>query len=99
MIIINLLLGILGIVAFLWLVIGLPVGGIWLLISLTSKKKKTPNIKKWIIVTFGGIIMLPIVFTLYALLYATRVIVEPSIINTKYMTTPTPTIINSIQLP
>ena len=67
MIIVNLLLGIMGIVAFLWLVIGLPAGGVWLLVNLTSKKKKSLNTKKWIIVTFGGMAMLLVVFILYML--------------------------------
>lgn len=75
MIIVSLLLGLLGIIAFVWLLVGMPVGGVWLLLYLLrGDKKKTLPIKKWILVTFGGLVLLPIVFVGYTLLFVVRAV-------------------------
>lgn len=64
--IINLILSVAGLIAFLWTMIGTPIGVVWLIVHLSQKNHKLDK-KKWVIVTFGGMIVLLLVFVIYAI--------------------------------
>lgn len=74
MIIVQIVLGLLGIGAFLWLLVGMPIGGVWLLIHLLRGNPKKPlPIKRWMLLTFGGMGLLAVVFLGYTVLFLIRV--------------------------
>lgn len=67
-IVVRVILIAIGVLAFLWNTVGLPIGMVWGAVYLIdSKSKKKFNKRRWFWVTFGGMITLFGVFSLYAL--------------------------------
>lgn len=91
--IMQIVLGILGIVGFLWMMIGSFVGTIWVVAYLVGDKKKKFPVLKWAVVTFGGMVLLPIVFGAYAIITLGREIYYP--VYPPEIVFPTPTMSSS----
>jgi hypothetical protein len=66
---INIILSILGVVAFIWLMVGGLPGIVLLILALTQKDTdKKAKLFKWVKICFGGLGLLVVVFILYALM-------------------------------
>ena len=66
--IVNAILAIAGVVAFVWNMVGILPGIILGILALTTKDKdKKKKYFKWVKICFGGLALLIIVFILYAL--------------------------------
>jgi amino acid transporter len=66
--IVNAILGITGVVAFVWNMVGILPGIILVILALTTKdKEKKKKYFKWVKICFGGVALLIVVFVLYFL--------------------------------
>lgn len=66
--IIRAILGILGILTAIWMMIGVPAGVVLLILYLSSKDKNNKKkLLKWLKVCFLSVIVLIIVFVLWAI--------------------------------
>jgi lipid-A-disaccharide synthase-like uncharacterized protein len=76
MIVVNMVLSLVGAAAFVWLVLGGLAAPIWVIVYLSGdhKLKKFP-LKKWLMVCFGGVGVLVVVFVLTALVYVVKAVV------------------------
>jgi hypothetical protein len=68
-VLLNLVLGISGVLGFIWILVGLPVG---LIFNFTNRNKNSYNGELIALLTLGGFIMLAVVFSAYALLYIVK---------------------------
>lgn len=67
-VIFNIVFVVAGGVAFLWSLIGLLVGVVWLILHFVTKGHKL-NKGKWFFVTFGGMVTLFVLLILFAFLF------------------------------
>ena len=69
--ILTLLLGIVAVVSFFWIMVGIPAGIVILILFFTSKDKdKKAKYKKWLKISFGGILVMILVMLLWAVVSA-----------------------------
>lgn len=67
--IINILMSTLGLIAFIWILDGTPLGIVFLVLGLVVKDSaEKVKFIKWAKIGLGGLILLPIIFILYATL-------------------------------
>lgn len=67
--IINFILVVMGLGGFLWMVVGMPVGIVWIVIfSANQDKRKIFPTRNWLWTTMGGMGSLLLAFFVYVLL-------------------------------
>lgn len=71
--IVEIILGFVGIIAFVWNMFGVISGFVFMILALNSKdKEKKKKYLKYMMVSFGGLALLFVVFILYALLFVVK---------------------------